>query len=107
MHKTFVVSLSFILCLTGLIIGNALAEDDGLPGFDVSDIKFDESRGHKWQTPVIPKDWRLVAVSNGEEHNANNLWFQDRVGNIFMVSGFTSGGKFTVLNSIGKISVRN
>jgi hypothetical protein len=107
MHKTFVVSLSFILFLTGLVIGNAMAGDEGLPGFDVSEIRFDESRGNKWQTPMIPKDWRLVGVSNGEEHNANILWFQDHVGNVYLVSGFTSGGKFTLLNSIGKISVRN
>jgi hypothetical protein len=107
MHKTIFVSLSFILCLTGLAIGNAIAEDEELPGFDISDIGFEENRGNKWQTPMIPKDWRLVGVSNGEKHNANNLWFQDHVGNVYVVSGFTSGGKFTLLNSIGKISVRN
>jgi len=107
MHKTIVVSLSFVLFLTGLIIGNAMAVDEGLPGFDISDIRFDENRGDKWQAPMIPKDWRLVAVSNGEEQNANKLWFQDHVGNVYAVSGFTSGGKFTLLNSIGKINVRN
>jgi hypothetical protein len=107
MRKTFVVSLSFTLWFTGLVIGNAMAGDDDLSGFDISDIRFDESRGNRMSTPMIPRDWRLVGVSNGEEHNANNLWFQDRVGNVYLVRGHTSGGKFTVLNTIGKISVGN
>lgn len=42
---------------------------------------------------AIPKSWRLVAVSNGDKLNANNLWFEDRDdGSLYLVQVFMDRG---------------
>jgi hypothetical protein len=77
-----------------------------LQGFTISEIRFDESTGEKRATPVVPKDWKFVTVSNGEKANSNNLWFQDAAGNIYMVQGFTSYGKFIVNGIVQKLAAQ-
>ncbi|MGZ3499660.1 MAG: hypothetical protein ACXVAK_19225, partial [Vulcanimicrobiaceae bacterium] len=70
-------------------------------GFAAStEIRFDESVGKPKATPVIPKSWRFVGVSNGERANSNNLWFQDAQGRIYLIQGFTTDGKFIVEPSV-------
>lgn len=55
-----------------------------------TEIRFDESMGGKRPIPHIPRSWRFIGVSNGAKINANNLWFQDSSGNIFLIQGFNS-----------------
>jgi len=105
MGKTIVIFVSITLSLVCFIIGNARAEGKVLAGFYVTDVRFDESMGDKMPTPIIPKEWRFVGVSNGEKMNSNNLWFQDQAGNIYLVRGFNSGSKFILQGLIGKIGV--
>lgn len=69
-------------------------------GFSIAEVRFDESDGRKQPTPVIPSGWRLISVSNGEAENSNNLWFQNEVGRIYMVQGFTESRKFILDPSI-------
>ena len=105
MTKYFAIAGSLVLCLTTVKTGKAEAADSTLAGFNVSEIRFDESMGDKKPLPVIPKGWRFIGVSNGEKMNSNNLWFQDQVGNIYLVQGFTSGNEFTLRPEIGKLSI--
>ena len=53
------------------------------------EIRFDESMGTKKPTPRFPKNWRFIGVSTGSAPNANNLWFQDPSGTIYVLQGFT------------------
>lgn len=64
---------------------------------DIAEIRFDESYGKNKATPVIPKSWRFVGVSNGQKMNSNHLWFQDSAGNIYLVKGFSDDSGF-ILN---------
>jgi hypothetical protein len=73
-------------------------------GFGIEESRFDESTGDKKTTPRIPKAWRFVGVSNGENANSNNLWFQHSSGNVYLVQGFTSYGKFILNQKISKIN---
>lgn len=76
-----------------------------LAGFQVQQIRFDESRGAKQPTPTIPKSWHLLAVANGEKINGNNLWFADADGSFYVVSVFTTandpGGNLGSLGALG------
>lgn len=76
-----------------------------LHGFDVKEIRFDESLGNKEPDAQIPATWKLVAVSNGESPNSNNLWFQDTNGTIYQVQGFTTGSDFILKKQIGVLNV--
>lgn len=67
-------------------------------GFFLEDVRFDESAGERKPAPRIPRDWRLLGVSNGGSVNANNLWFQDKEGTIYVVHGFTVAEGATVLH---------
>ena len=95
---------SFLLIGTGWIARQAVGQNKSLGGFVIREIRFDESMGGTKPTPKIRKSWRLVGVSNGENMKCNNLWVQDTDGNIYLVQGFVSNGKFILQESIGKIS---
>jgi len=99
-----VLIVFFLLIGTGWIARQAVGQNKSLGGFVIREIRFDESMGGGKPTPKIPKSWRLVGVSNGENMNCNNLWFQDTDGNIYLVQGFVSNGKFILQESVGKIS---
>jgi len=73
-------------------------------GFVTREARFDESVGGSKPTPIIPSSWRFIGVSNGEKINSNTLWFQDRNGNIYVVQGFTTYGKFILDETIYKIA---
>ncbi|MCE8429791.1 MAG: hypothetical protein J5U19_15570 [Candidatus Methanoperedens sp.] len=98
-----VLIVSFLLIGTGWIARQAVGQNKSMGGFVIKEIRFDESMGDEKPTPKIPKSWRLVGVSNGENMNYNNLWFQDSDGNIYLVQGFVSYGQFILQPSIGKI----
>jgi hypothetical protein len=70
----------------------AQAEAPAPQGFSIREVRFDESESGKGSKPlpIIPRSWRFVGVSNGEKVNSNILWFQDRDGHIYGVSGFTT-----------------
>ena len=122
MSKRMSILLVVLTIVSGLIGGAitgriftpkvAIAEESGQQSYEnpslddifrILEIRFDESAEGRRPTPRIPKDWHFVGVSNGEKGNCNNLWFQDKEGNIYMVSGFTSGVKFIISSIIGKI----
>lgn len=65
---------------------------------EAKEIRFDESMGGTKPTPHIPKQWRIIGVSNGGSPNANNLWFQDSSGNIYLLQGFTSRDRDFVID---------
>ena len=73
---------------------------------DVQEIRFDESMGRKKATPLVPRSWRFVGVSNGEKMNSNHLWFQDVAGNIYLVKGFASDRGFTLNEQIQVLRVK-
>lgn len=89
-----------------LVSGDAASQTKPAPqrpeGFynEISEIRFDESLGKKKATPVLPKSWRFVGVSNGDKRNANHLWFQDPAGNIYLVKGFADDSGFTLNEQI-------
>ena len=85
-------------------VRTALAQQPGLAGFTIKEIRFDESVGAKKPTPKLPATWRFIGVSNGEKANSNNLWFQDKDGSIYLVQGFTTYGEFIVREGIHKLS---
>lgn len=72
--------------------------------FFVDDVRFNQV---PTVTAKIPKTWRFIAVSNGEKLNSNNLWFQDRDGTIYQLSGFTSSNQFVLNERINKLNVGN
>jgi hypothetical protein len=83
------------------------AEETLLEGFFITkEIRFDESIGERKPTPQIPKSWQFVGVSNGEKINSNNLWFQDKDGNIYLIQGFNSYGQFIVREGIQKLKAK-
>ena len=72
----------------------------------MTDIRYDESTGGKLPLPTFPKSWRLVSVSNGEKSNTNTLWFQAADGNVYMLSGFTTYGKYIIDPIANKLNAR-
>jgi hypothetical protein len=73
-------------------------------GFTVVDIHFDESVDKNKPLPKIPASWHFVGVSN-YRGNGSNLWFQDKDGNIFLISGFTDDfGEFVANETIRKFN---
>jgi len=102
MKSAAFMSILVFSLVTGLCLAQpsfVLAEP-----FNYQDVRFDESMGDKMPTPTIPKGWRFVGVSNGEKMNSNNLWFQDSNGNIYLLQGFTSYGKFILKQTVQKIN---
>lgn len=100
---------SFLLVTTGWIARQAGGQGKSLEGFQIEEVRFDESVS-KRPTPKIPKTWRFVSVSNGSHVNSNHLWFQDKEGNIYVVQGFTQSrgdfvNRFYLTGYIGKISL--
>jgi hypothetical protein len=77
--------------------------DKATEGYAIFEIRYDESYG-KRPSPVIPKGWRFVGVSNGQKMNSNNLWFQDQAGNIYVVRGFNTDSKFVLEDNAHKLS---
>jgi hypothetical protein len=70
-------------------------------------VRFDESRGYRKPTTVIPKTWRFVGVSNGRTINANNLWFQDSDGNIYVAQGFVADNEeFIIVDHMQKLAAK-
>ena len=87
----------------GLAIGQTMSFGKPPEGW-LHEIRFDESMGNKRPTPTIPKGWRFVSVSNGEKRNSNNLWFQDRAGNIYLVRGFNTDDQFILQDNVFKLA---
>ncbi len=54
----------------------------------------------------IPKSWKLIAVSIGEKSNANNLWFQDADGSVYLLQGFISQNGLTIHEHLFKIPAK-
>ena len=97
MKRTIPLLLAAVLgSAITLAIGAAASGPSQPEGFTIEQIRFDESMGNSEPTPRIPKDWKLVGVSNGAKVNANNLWFQGTDGDIYMAQGFVSGGQFII-----------
>ena len=103
-RQCFSATVTAAALAVALYPGLAAAQTGAPEGFEVKEIRFDESMGKAKPTPRIPSSWRFVGVSNGEKRNSNNLWFQDREGNIYVVQGFTSGRDFVLMEDVGKIS---
>ena len=81
------------------------AQEGSIKSFRVQEIRFDELLGGKKPTPRIPKGWRFVGVSNGEKMNSNNLWFQDGSGNVYVLQGFITSGRFILDENVQRINV--
>jgi hypothetical protein len=95
------------------IVSPALADDvlppaiPGLAGFnEVELVKVNSSMFSSNKLATIPKDWKLVSVSNGEKPNFNNLWFQDKDGNIIVLDGYMDGKTFFFTGHIQKLEVK-
>jgi len=71
----------------------------------VEAIKFRDAQG-TITPPTIPKSWKLISVSNGEKSNANNLWYQDTDGSVYLLQGFTSKNKFYIHENVYKIQAK-
>lgn len=96
----------FALTTAGLLAYTTVGAQVNTNTFRVQDIRYDESMGTKLPLPTFPKSWKLISVSNGEKGNTNTLWFQAADGNIYMMSGFTTYGKFIIDNAVGKLNAR-
>jgi hypothetical protein len=97
----FVFLMVVLSCGIGYV---RLVHAQSTSGFVTREARFDESVGGSKPTPTIPSGWRFVGVSNGEKMNSNTLWFQDRVGNIYIIQGFTTHGQFILDETIYKIA---
>jgi hypothetical protein len=106
MSRTSHVAIAAAVVISGAIgfalRGHAQATDT-LEGFSISEVRFDESTGTQKPTPRLPRQWKFIGVSNGQKLNENNLWFQSEDGAIYVVQGFTVGGKFIMHPEIGRI----
>jgi len=71
----------------------------------IEGIKLHDAHGTSSPTS-IPKTWKLITVSNGEKSNANNLWFQDADGSVYLLQGFTSQNKFILHDLVYKIPAK-
>ena len=105
--RKFLSLISFTIALivcTLWIIQELRSQDSSLTGFRIREVRFDESTGDKLPTPTIPSSWKFIGVSNGEKINTNSLWFQDKDGNVLLVTGFYSWRGFVLDKDIQKIS---
>jgi hypothetical protein len=105
--------LLIVICVTLTIIFSPYSmawerpDIKGLSGFAMQDISADHSTSGKRSTPLtIPKDWKLISVSNGEKVNNNNLWFQDVDGNVYLIDGFMSGGRFIMSPGVQRLNAK-
>lgn len=91
---TFVIVL--LITTTALAVSFPVQVPKGLEEFTtIEGIKFQDAHGTV-KPPSIPKSWRLISVSNGEQSNSNNLWFQDTDGSVYLLQGFTSHNRFII-----------
>jgi hypothetical protein len=96
--------IAFLVILLLFLSSTAIAEEINVQGFlKIEDVK---SSRPDLPKPVIPKDWKFMGVSNGARQNSNNLWFQDKEGNIFMLQGDSDGLSFILKPIISRISVK-
>jgi hypothetical protein len=105
-----------VAVMIAAIVSPALADDapppappatTGLTGFnEVELIKANTSVFSSNKPVTIPKEWRFVSVSNGEKPNFNNLWFQDKDGNIIVLDGYMDGKTFFFTGHIQKLEVK-
>ena len=97
------ITITAVFC-TVWVVQELRSQDQSLSGFRTTEVRFDESTGDKLPTPTIPSSWRFIGVSNGEKLNSNNLWFQDKDGNVYLIQGFTSYGRFILKENIQKLA---
>jgi len=97
------LAVALFLLYSHLLAAQAVQEGS-IKGFRVQEVKFDEIMGGKKPVPKIPRGWRFVGVSAGENTNASNLWFQDGSGNIYVLQGFTGSGRFILDENVQKIN---
>jgi hypothetical protein len=71
----------------------------------VEAVKFRDVQGAN-NSPAIPKSWKLISVSTGENSNSSNLWFQDTNGSVYLLQGFTSQNKFFIHENVYKIPAK-
>ena len=97
------------------IVSPALADEapapapaiPGLAGFnEVEIIKVNTSIFSSNKPATIPKEWKFISASNGEKPNSNNLWFQDKDGNIIVIDGYMDGKTFFFTGHIQKLEVK-
>jgi hypothetical protein len=71
------------------------------------DVRFDGSASAvSLPLPIVPKDWKFIGVSNGEKLNSNNLWFEGRDGQVYLLSGFTTQGVFILNRKVYRLNRR-
>ena len=81
----------------------------GMSGLDISGEFFSAAirtvyNEEDKRPPIsIPKRWKLVSVSNGENLSSNNLWFQDTDGTVYLLNGYMKNGQFTMDKTVQKI----
>ena len=103
--KGGLVMAMIVLSAATFVIGRATAADPTMAGFEIREVRFDESTGGKKPTPEVPKGWRFVGVSNGEKRNSNNLWFQAQDGTIYVMRGFADSEDFVMQPQVAKLNV--
>jgi hypothetical protein len=112
MKKMFVACV--ITSLFTLIVGQltttrrAMADQPAevLPsGYQIKDIRFGEGANTSKALPQVPRPWKLVSISGGEQES--ELWFRDGDGNLFEMSGFNHGDQFTVYPTIFELHAQH
>ncbi len=94
--------LVILLNNTAICIGQEPVSAQDLKPFTLGDVQFDPALSKK-APPAIPREWKFIGVSSGESPSASNLWFQDLDGNIYLVQGLTSNGKFMLKDQVQRL----
>lgn len=104
--KRTIILIVLLIAPTAHAVSYPVQFPKGLEEFTtIEGIKFQDAHGTV-NPPSIPKSWKLISVSGGEKSNANNLWFQDADGSVYLLQGFTSRNKFFIHEHVYKIPAK-
>jgi hypothetical protein len=101
-----IILATLLITTTAQAVSYPVQIPKGLEEFTaIEGIRFQDAHGTS-NPPSIPKSWKLISVSNGEKSNANNLWFQDTDGSVYLLQGFTLQNKFIIHEQVYKIPAK-
>jgi len=101
-----IILATFLISTAAHALSYPVQFPKGLEEFTtIEGIRFKDAHGTN-NPPSIPKSWKLISVSSGEKSNANNLWFQDADGSVYLIQGFTSQNRFVIHEHVYKIPAK-
>ncbi len=100
--KKIVLIGLIVIAIPVLLLAGSYMTAQPRAGYDgkvapVYEIGLNEAAGtYAGRQVVIPRTWRLIGVSNGLQPYGNSLWFQDKDGSVYLITGFYQSGQFFI-----------